>query len=102
MQEPADAYCISVMRPSTVIHARYLCGKLRAKLPKSRIVVSMWGAAEEITEMKERLRASGADELVSTLPDALTLFARIAASRAAVEPPTLELPPLLAKPAEVA
>jgi predicted PurR-regulated permease PerM/methylmalonyl-CoA mutase cobalamin-binding subunit len=92
MQEPADAFCISVMRPSTVIHARYLCGKLRAKLPKSRIVVAMWGAAEEITEIKDRLRASGADELVSTLPEALALLTRIAAARAAVENTTRELP----------
>jgi methylmalonyl-CoA mutase cobalamin-binding subunit len=91
-QEPADVYCVSVMRPSTVIHARYLCGKLRARLPKSRIVVSMWAAAEEIPEMKEPLRASGADEVVATLLDALTVFAQIGASLAAVENSTPQLP----------
>jgi hypothetical protein len=33
-KEGAEALCISVTPPSTVIHARYLCGKLRARFPK--------------------------------------------------------------------
>ena len=43
-----DVVCISVVPPSTVIHARYLCLKLRALLPKQKIVVGLWGATEDL------------------------------------------------------
>jgi len=58
-----DAVCISVVAPSTVIHARYLCGKLRAQLPNLKIVVGLWGATENITQAAQRLRDSGANKL---------------------------------------
>jgi predicted PurR-regulated permease PerM/methylmalonyl-CoA mutase cobalamin-binding subunit len=102
VHEPGDAFCISAIPPSTVIHARYLCGKLRAKLPKSRIVVAMWGAAEQMADVKDRLRASGADELIFTLPDALSLFARMAASQASVENTSRDLQPPRVECLEVA
>ena len=44
-----DAVCISVVAPSTVIHARYLCAKLRAQLPNLKIAIGLWGATENIT-----------------------------------------------------
>src|SRR4029079_3240327 len=40
----SDVICISVVAPSTVIHARYLCLKLHALLPRLRIVIGLWGA----------------------------------------------------------
>ena len=46
----ADVACISVVAPSTVIHARYLCAKLRAHLPHLKIAVGLWGASENITQ----------------------------------------------------
>lgn len=67
----ADAVCISVVAPSTVLHARYLCLKLRAVLPNQRIVVGLWGAAEDVTGAARRVRDSGADEVVTTLGDAV-------------------------------
>ena len=66
-----DAVCISVVAPSTVIHARYLCGKLRAQLPNLKIVVGLWGATENITQAAQRLRDSGANKVVTTLNDAV-------------------------------
>jgi hypothetical protein len=73
-----DVICISVVPPSTVIHARYLCLKLRALLPRLKIVVGLWGANEDVTEATRRLRDSGADEVVTTLADALVQIARMA------------------------
>ncbi|MEA3208509.1 MAG: hypothetical protein QOE70_1566 [Chthoniobacter sp.] len=73
-----DVICISVVAPSTVIHARYLCLKLRALLPRLKIVIGLWGAAEEVTEATKRLRDSGADEVVTTLAEALVQMARLA------------------------
>ena len=73
-----DVICISVVVPSTVIHARYLCLKLRALLPKLKIVVGLWGATEDVTEATKRLRDSGADEVVITLAEALVQMAKLA------------------------
>ena len=43
----AEAICISVVAPSTLIHARFLAGKIRAALPRAKIVVGIWGATEK-------------------------------------------------------
>jgi len=75
-----DAVCISVVAPSTVLHARYLCLKLRALLPKQRIVVGLWGATENVTDAVRRVRDSGADEVVTTLADAVLQLAGFAPS----------------------
>jgi predicted PurR-regulated permease PerM len=73
-----DVVCISVVEPSTVIHARYLCLKVRAQLPKIKIVVGLWGDTEGTTESAKRLRDSGADEVVFSLADALLQIAKLA------------------------
>jgi len=72
-----DAVYISVVAPSTIIHARYLCMKLRAVLSQQRIVVGLWGATENVTETTKSLRDSGADEVVTTLADAVVQLARL-------------------------
>ncbi len=74
----ADVVCISVVAPSTVIHARYLATKLRARLTRLKIVVGLWGATENLTEAAQRLRDSGADEVVTTLADAAVQIAKLA------------------------
>lgn len=66
-----DAVCISVVAPSTVVHARHLCAKLRARLPKLKIVVGLWGATENVSEAAQRLRISGADEIAVSLAEAV-------------------------------
>lgn len=73
-----DIICISVLAPSTVLHARYLCLKLRALLPTLKIVVGLWGASDDVTETTKRLRDAGADEVVTTLAQALVTMARLA------------------------
>ena len=44
-----DAACISVVSPSTVIQARYLCVKLRARFPQLKIVIGLWGTTQGVT-----------------------------------------------------
>ncbi len=78
-----DVVCISVVAPSTVLHARYLCLKLRARLPEQRIVVGLWGATENVTDAARRVRDSGADEVVTTLADAVLRLAASPAQRTA-------------------
>ena len=71
-----EAICVSVVAPSTHIHARFICGKLRAALPHANIVVGIWGATENMVETGERLRSSGADEVVLSLAEAVVQLAK--------------------------
>ena len=74
----ADVVCISVVEPSTVIHARYLCLKVRAQFPHIKIVVGLWGVIDGAVEATKRLRDSGADEAVFSLAAALVQIAKLA------------------------
>ncbi len=71
-----DVACISVVPPSTLIHARYLCLKLRSQFPRLKIVIGLWGATTGVTEAVRRLRDSGADEVVVSVADALAQISR--------------------------
>ncbi len=63
----AQIVFISVVPPSTIIHARYLCTKLRRNFTDLKIVVGLWGKSEKITEITQVLRDSGADDVVTTM-----------------------------------
>jgi methylmalonyl-CoA mutase cobalamin-binding subunit len=74
-----DVVCISVVAPSTIIHARYLCKKVRTKFPKVKIIVGLWGTTtENNAESPQRLRDSGADEVVVSLAEAVEKTANAA------------------------
>jgi methylmalonyl-CoA mutase cobalamin-binding subunit len=73
-----DVICISVVPPSTVIHARYLCLKLRTQMPQQKIVIGLWGMTDGVTEAAGRLRESGADAVVTTLAEALVQIGKLA------------------------
>jgi predicted PurR-regulated permease PerM len=77
-----EAICVSVVAPSTLIHARYLTAKLRAQLPNVKIVVGIWGATENMAGAGERLRSSGADEVVVSLAEAVVQLAKFSVSLA--------------------
>ncbi len=69
-----EAICISVVAPSTHTHARFICTRVRAARPHAKIVVGLWGGTEN-QETTERLRASGADEVVISLAQAVAQLA---------------------------
>ena len=77
-REAAEAVCVSVVPPSTIVQARYVCSKLRARYPKVHIIVGLWGATDDLVETVQRLRSSGADEVVTTLAEAVTQFSKTA------------------------
>jgi predicted PurR-regulated permease PerM len=80
-----DVVCISVVAPSTVLHARYLCLKLLALMPKPKIVVGLWGATENVTDATRRVRDSGADEVFTTFADAVLHMAALPGQQTAPE-----------------
>jgi predicted PurR-regulated permease PerM len=75
-----EAICVSVVAPSTVIHARFLTSKLRHRLPHVKIVVGIWGATENMADAGERLRSSGANEVVLSLAEAVVQLAKFSVS----------------------
>jgi hypothetical protein len=53
------------------LHASFLCKRLRARFPDLRIVVGLWHAPGNLDRARDRLRTSGADEIVTTLNTAI-------------------------------
>ena len=62
--------CVSAIAPTTIIHVRYLCSKLRAAFPEMKILAGVWGSAKRSDEVIQALKQSGADEVLTTLADA--------------------------------
>jgi predicted PurR-regulated permease PerM len=75
----ADVVGISVAAPTALIHARYLCSKLRAAFPELIIMVGLWGRPELTAEVVGPLEESGADEVVTLLAEAMDRVAAHAA-----------------------
>lgn len=64
----ADVVCVSATPPAAVMHARYLCKRLRSHLPKVKLVVGLWDAQGDLAKAKERI---GCDAIVvATLAEA--------------------------------
>ncbi len=66
-----EVVCISVVAPTTILHARYLCAKLRRSFPELKIIVGLWGNTEKAAEAAQVLSDSGADEVVTTVAEAV-------------------------------
>ena len=59
--------CIGALPPGGLAHTRYLCKRLRARLPKAKILVGRWGLEGNEELNQEQLREAGADEVETTL-----------------------------------
>jgi predicted PurR-regulated permease PerM len=59
--------CIGALPPGGLAHTRYLCKRLRARLPGAKIVVGRWGLKEDVEQNEEPLREAGADQVSTTL-----------------------------------
>jgi len=67
-QSSPDVVCISAAPPGVVVHARYLCRKLRECLTVP-IVVGLWDAQGDPKRAAERLTAGGADRVFTRASD---------------------------------
>jgi predicted PurR-regulated permease PerM len=64
----ADVVCVSATPPAAVMHARYLCKRLRIHLPQVKLVVGLWDAQGDLTKAKDRIGCGAI--VVATLADA--------------------------------
>lgn len=69
--EPA-VVCIGALPPGGLAHTRYLCKRLRARLPEARIVVGRWGLKGNVEQNQEQLQEAGADQVETTLLETQT------------------------------
>jgi predicted PurR-regulated permease PerM len=81
MEEAAEQSCeviyVSALPPYGVYNMRRLYKKLRARFPKSRIGIGMWGFAGNPEVMRTRLGIVEADMIVSSLSEAVTQVASL-------------------------
>jgi cell division inhibitor SulA len=70
-KEPA-VVCIAALPPGGLAHTRYLCKRLRARLPEARIVVGRWGLKDDVEQNREQLAEAGADQVETTLLETRT------------------------------
>jgi predicted PurR-regulated permease PerM len=70
-----DVICISATPPAAVMHARYLCKRLRLQLPEVNLVVGLWDTQGDLNKAKERI-GSGAI-VVASLADAQEQIGRL-------------------------
>ena len=68
-RQPA-VVCVSATPPAAVMHARYLCTRLRARMPKVKLVVGLWDTPGDLTAAKKRIGCGANTHVVATLADA--------------------------------
>ncbi|NOT01715.1 MAG: AI-2E family transporter [Phycisphaerales bacterium] len=69
-QRKVDVVCISSTPPAAVMHARYLCKRLRGRFPEAELVVGLWNAQGDLDKAKDRIGCGAATHVVGTLADA--------------------------------
>jgi len=71
--EPAgnDVFCISAIPPFAFSHARTLNRQLRAKYPRIKILIGIWGFNGDVERALQRFEPSAPDQFVTGLAEAL-------------------------------
>ena len=68
--------CVAVMAPTGIGQARFLCKRLRGRLPETKVLVGAWGDPPA-ADVVDQLRAAGAEAVASRLLDARTHLERL-------------------------
>jgi len=66
-----DFVLISALQPPAAAHAESLCRRMRQRFPALKIVVGLWTIEGDVAPVAVRLKAAGADEVVTTLHGAV-------------------------------
>lgn len=66
-----DIFCVSAIQPFAFSQARTLSRELRAKFPRTKILIGVWGFTGETERALIRFQPSPPDKFVSSLTEAL-------------------------------
>lgn len=69
--EPEDIICISSLPPFAFVHARTSCRQLRARWPRTRLIVGLWAYTGDLEKTKQRFGNTPPDCLATTLSQAM-------------------------------
>jgi predicted PurR-regulated permease PerM len=58
---------VGALPPGGLARTRYLCKRLRAKVPDAKILIGRWGLKENVKADEELLTDAGADQIATTL-----------------------------------
>ena len=58
-EKAPEIVCIAALPPGGLAHTRYLCKRLRARLPDVRIVVGRWGLRDNLEQNQAQLARCG-------------------------------------------
>jgi hypothetical protein len=70
-----DVICISALPPFAFSRAKVLSRQLRARFPRTKLVVGVWGFTGDIDTALERFQAPRPDFLVTSLEQAMRAIA---------------------------
>jgi predicted PurR-regulated permease PerM len=87
---------VGSVAPGGAAQARYLCKRVKSQCDTVRVVVGRWGAAEDDSRVKERLKAAGADVVGDRLDDTRVEVASLLQVAAAARAPAEREPELAA------
>ena len=76
-QSQPDVIFISAMPPAALVHARYLCQKLRSRFAAVPIVVGLWDAQGDLQKANDRLSSVGVSKIVTTVAAAVEELSRL-------------------------
>ncbi len=72
-----DIVCISEFGSATARQARFVCKRLRQSFPTLRLLVGQWGYDGDRAKLVASLKARGADQVVTTMSEALDALIRV-------------------------
>ena len=61
--------CIAAVPPGGVAQTRWLCLRLRARIPELKILIGRWGATGNVEKVRAQLLKAGADDFATTLAE---------------------------------
>jgi predicted PurR-regulated permease PerM/methylmalonyl-CoA mutase cobalamin-binding subunit len=76
-QSQPDVIFVSAMPPAALVHARYLCQKLRSRFAGVPIIVGLWDAQGDLQKAVDRLTSAGATKIVTRATDAVDALAQL-------------------------
>lgn len=80
LKDTPDIICISIVHPTSIIHAKYICSKIQKSKQSSFILVGLWNQKNIGTNEIDKLKASGVNEVVTSMNEAITKIIEIGKS----------------------
>jgi hypothetical protein len=83
----AKVVCVSVVPPTNLRRARYLCKKLRTSVPGIKLVIGFWGGAQHLTLVGESLSQCKPDVIATTFEEAMAAIVSLGSIASQTAPP---------------